>query len=185
MTSEVGLSFALNITAIIISLTAVALSAFFGLRQLRSMQRANSTMVTIELLTRECRTNEFLESEEFVLYELPKASPGNGVTGLTPLQRRHATRVGLFYSSLGVLASTGGVETKMIVAIVPNRARRAWTALEPYIRAERTLRSPTYVSFFEHLVCLINEADPARHHEIHRLRKLPEEISVRNVPAAP
>jgi len=51
----------------------------------------------------------------------------------------------------------------MIVSLVSSRARRAWLALEPYILVERRLRSPTYLSFFEHLVCLIADADPAKH----------------------
>ncbi|MFY1674909.1 hypothetical protein ACN27G_34055 [Plantactinospora sp. WMMB334] len=163
---------AVNIAAIVISLSAVALSAFFGLRQLRSMRRANSTVVAIELLTRECRSDAFLDSEEFVLYELSSHPPDGGVNGLRPEHRRHATRVGLFFSSLGALSVFGGIETKMIVGLVPTRARRAWVALEPYILAERQLRSPTYLSFFEHLVCLIDDAEPARHHASLNLRRM-------------
>jgi hypothetical protein len=166
------LNLAVNIAAIAISLTAVALSAFFGLRQLRSMQKANSTIVAIELLTRDCRSNDFLESEEFVLYQLSSSPSKDGVGGLPPEQRRHVSRVGLFFSSLGALSVFGGIETRMIVSLVPSRARRAWLALEPYILAERRLRSPTYLSFFEHLVCLIADADPAKHHESLGLRKI-------------
>jgi hypothetical protein len=166
------LNLAVNFAAIVISLSALALSAFFGSRQLRSMQKANSTVVAIELLTRECRSAEFLESEEYVLHELSKESPDNGVNGLPPEHRRHVSRVGLYFSSLGALSVFGGIETRMIVALVPARARRAWSALEPYILAERRLASPTYLSFFEHLVCLIADADPAKHHKSLGLRKL-------------
>ncbi|GIE98537.1 DUF4760 domain-containing protein [Paractinoplanes rishiriensis] len=166
------MSLALNVAAIVISLCAAAFSAFFGLRQLRSMQRANSTTVAIELLTRECRSNEFLDSEEFVLYKLSGSPPDDGVNGLPPEQRRHVSRIGLFFSSLGALSVFGGIETRMIVSLVPTRARRAWLALEPYIIAERRLRSPTYLSFFEHLVCLIADADPAKHHDGLGLRKM-------------
>lgn len=166
------LNLAVNIIAITISLSAVAVSAFFGLRQLRSMQKASSAVVAIELLTRECRSSDFLESEEFVLYELSRDSPNNGVNGLPSEHRRHVSRVGLYFSSLGALSVFGGIETKMIVSLVPTRARRAWSALEPYIIAERRLRSPTYLSFFEHLVCLIADNDPAKHHESLRLRRL-------------
>ncbi|WP_133878653.1 hypothetical protein [Paractinoplanes brasiliensis] len=127
----------LSFTAVTISLLALTLSAFFGLRQLRLMQRSNSTAVTIELLTRECRSNDFLESEEFVLYELSKEPPGRGLQGLQPDQRRHVSRVGLYFSSLGALSILGGIETKMIVGLVPSRARRAWAALEPFVLAEK------------------------------------------------
>ena len=166
------MSLALNIAALVVSLCAATFSAFFGLRQLRSMQRANSTTVAVELLTRECRSNEFLDSEEFVLYKLSGHPPDSGVNGLPPEARRHASRIGLFFSSLGALSVFGGIETRMIVSLVPTRARRAWLALEPYIIEERKLRSPTYLSFFEHLVCLIADADSAKNLEGLGLRKM-------------
>jgi hypothetical protein len=167
-----ALNLVVNIAAIFISISAVAISAVFGFRQLGLMQKSNSTMVAIELLTRECRSNDFLESEEFVLHELSSDSPDDGLNGLTPEHRRHVSRVGLYFSSLGALSVFGGIETRMIVSLVPTRARRAWFALEPFIMAERRLRSPNYLSFFEHLVCLIADADPAKHHERLGLRKL-------------
>ena len=137
------------------------------------MQRANSTTVAVELLTRECRSSEFLDSEEFVLHELSGYPTDGGVNGLPPAARRHASRIGLFFSSLRALSVFGGVDTRMIVSLVPTRARRAWTALEPYIIEQRKLRSPTYLSFFEHLVCLIDDLDSTRNLESLGLRKLP------------
>jgi hypothetical protein len=50
--------------------------------------------------------------------------------------------------------------------------RRAWFALEPYILQERKLRSPTYLAYFEHLVCMIAEADLAEIHRGLNLRKI-------------
>ncbi|MBU2670368.1 hypothetical protein KOI35_43390 [Actinoplanes bogorensis] len=162
----------MNLAAIVISLFALAVSALVGFRQLSSMRTANSTVVAIELLTRECRSDEFLISEEFVLRELPGLPLDNGLEGLSPEQRRHVSRIALYFSSLGAMAVMGGIETRMIVGLVPARARRAWAALEPMILAERRLGTPTYLSFFEHLVCLIGDADPTRHHERLGLRRL-------------
>jgi hypothetical protein len=161
-----------NIVAISISISAVALSSLFAIHQLRSMRRSNSTLVAIELLTRECRTSDFLESEEFVLHQLSKNPADGGVNGLPADHRRHVSRVGLYYSSLGALSVFGGIEDRMIVSLVPTRARRAWFALEPYIMTERALRSPTYLSFFEHLVCMIAEADLNKYHQSLGLRKI-------------
>ena len=163
---------ATNIIAVLISLAAIALSSVFAMHQLRSVRRSNSTVVAIELLTRECRSDDFLESEEFVLYQLPNHSPDAGVGGLSPQGRRHVARVGLYYSALGALSVFGGIEDQMILSLVPTRSRRAWFALEPYIMAERALRSPTYLSFFEHLVCMIAEADLVKSHQELGLQKI-------------
>jgi hypothetical protein len=136
------------------------------------MGRSDSVLVAIELLTRECRSDEFLESEEFIVNQLSNEPASAGVSGLSPECRRHVNRVGLYYASLGVLAAFGALEEKMIISIVPARARRAWFALEPYILAERTLKSPTYLSYFEHLVCLIAEADLPKLHQSLNLRQI-------------
>jgi hypothetical protein len=163
---------AVNLLAALISVSAVAASSLFALRQLRSMRRSDDTLVAIELLTRECRTTEFLESEDFVLHELPKTPPEGGIGALPAQARQHVSRVGLYYSSLGFLAVFGGLQEKMVVSLMPWRVRRAWFALEPYIMVERAVRSPNHFSFFEHLVCMVAEADLAEVHESLRLRKI-------------
>ncbi|MFI7546753.1 hypothetical protein [Actinoplanes sp. NPDC049599] len=162
----------MNLIAVLISVSAVAASSLFAVHQLRSMRRSNETLVAIELLTRECRTTEFLESEEFVVNELRKHSPEGGIGALPADARRHVSRIGLYYGSLGFLAVFGGIQEKMVVSLMPWRARRSWFALEPYIMVERTLRSPTHFAYFEHLVCMIAEADLAEIHEGLRLRKI-------------
>jgi hypothetical protein len=167
-----NLGLAVNLIAVLISISAIALSSLFAVHQLRSMRRSDDTLVAIELLTRECRTNEFLESEEFVCHELSKNPPGGGVSGLPSEFRRHVTRVGLYYTSLGVLSVFGGLQEKMVISLMPSRVRRAWFALEPYIMEERALQSPTYLSYFEHLVCMIAEADLAEIHQDLKLRKI-------------
>ncbi|GAA3957496.1 hypothetical protein [Actinoplanes auranticolor] len=60
----------------------------------------------------------------------------------------------------------------MVVSLMPWRVRRAWFALEPFVMAERALRSPTHFAFFEHLVCMVAEADLAEIHESLQLRKI-------------
>ncbi|GIM88532.1 DUF4760 domain-containing protein [Paractinoplanes toevensis] len=163
---------AVNIAAVIISLSAILVSSLFARHQLRLMRRSDDTVVAIELLTRECRTEEFLNSEDYIVHRLPKQPPAEGISGLPPEGRRHISRVGLYYTSLGALIVTGSLQETMVVSLMPTRARRVWFALEPYIVKERELRSPTYLSFFEHLVCLIAEADLDEIHRNLRLRKI-------------
>jgi hypothetical protein len=163
---------AVNLLAVLISVSAIAASSLFALRQLRSMRRSDDMVVTIELLTRECRTTEFMQSEDYVLHELPKTPPDGGIGALPAEARQHVSRVGLYYSSLGFLAVFGGLQEKMVVSLMPWRVRRAWFALEPYVMAERAVRSPTHFSFFEHLVCMVAEADLAEIHQSLQLRKI-------------
>ena len=167
-----SLSLAVNLVAVVISVSAVVASSLFAVRQLRSMRRSDDTLVAIELLTRECRTTEFLQSEDYVLHELPKTPPEGGIGALPAEARQHVSRVGLYYSSLGFLAVFGGLQEKMVVSLMPWRVRRAWFALEPYIMAERAVRSPTHFSFFEHLVCMVAEADLAEIHQSLQLRRI-------------
>jgi hypothetical protein len=168
----VNLGLAVNVIAVLISIAAIALSSLFAMHQLRSMRRSDDTVVAIELLTRECRTTEFLQSEDFVVNELPADPPPGGIGDLPAQSRWHIARVGLYYSSLGALSVFGGMQEQMVVCLMPTRARRAWFALEPYILKERELRSPTYLSFFVHLVCTIAEADVAAVHARLHLRKV-------------
>jgi hypothetical protein len=167
-----NLGLAVNVIAVLISVSAVTASSLFALHQLRSMRRSDDTLVAIELLTRECRTTEFLTSEDFVLNELSKEPAEGGIAALSPEARRHISRIGLYYSSLGFLSVFGGLQEKMVVSLMPWRVRRAWFAMEPYIMAERALRSPTHFAFFEHLVCMVAEADVAEIHESLQLRKI-------------
>ncbi|WP_212987141.1 hypothetical protein [Actinoplanes auranticolor] len=106
----------MNLIAVVISVSAVVASSLFALRQLRSMRRSDDTLVAIELLTRECRTTEFLESEDFVVSELPKESAEGGIAALPAEARRHVSRVGLYYSSLGFLPSSVGSRRRWLSA---------------------------------------------------------------------
>jgi hypothetical protein len=47
----------------------------------------------------------------------------------------------------------------MVISIVKFRLRQAWTVLAPYVRAERALRNPGSMIFFEDLACRAEDFD--------------------------
>lgn len=162
----------MNATAVTVSIVALLASILIGIRQVRmareqvlAAQRSNSTLVAIELLTQECRSEQFLDSEEFVLRRLRGAySPEAGVDGLPADARKHITRIGLYYSSLGMMSAMGGVDHALLISAVHYRARRCWQILDPYVRREREIRKSTYLAYFEHLAAVAAESDlPSLH----------------------
>ncbi|MEJ3746682.1 hypothetical protein WEI85_25760 [Actinomycetes bacterium KLBMP 9797] len=54
-----------NVVAAAGSAVAVVVTVVFAVRQLRSAQSANHTLVAIELLTRDRSSDEFLRAEDF------------------------------------------------------------------------------------------------------------------------
>ena len=165
----------MNATAITVSITALFASILIGIRQVRmareqvlAAQSSNSTQVEINLLTQECRSEQFLDSEEFVLRRLRDAhTPGAGVDGLPAEARKHITRIALFYSSLGMMSTKGAVDHASLISTTHYRVRRSWDVLEPYILQERKIRKSTYMAYFEHLAALAEESDlPALHRSL-------------------
>ncbi|MEU7673601.1 hypothetical protein AB0C42_02160 [Micromonospora taraxaci] len=66
------------------------MTVVFAVRQLRSAQTANQTLVAIELLTRDRSSDEFIRAEDFVLNELAGRRPPPGISVSTlPLEARH------------------------------------------------------------------------------------------------
>jgi hypothetical protein len=162
----------LNLTAIGLSVAALAVSTFFASRQLRSAQASNSTLVAIELLTRETRTEEFLESEDYVWNKLSDDySAEGGVSGLPLHVREHVIRVGFYYSGLGIMAVFKAVEPNLLISTVYYRVTKSWLILSPYIARERELRGSDYLGFFEHLACLCTAADVPKLRRRLRLQK--------------
>ncbi|MEU8157477.1 hypothetical protein AB0B94_27775 [Micromonospora sp. NPDC048986] len=130
------------------------MTVVFAVRQLRSAQTANQTLVAIELLTRDRSSDEFIRAEDFVLNELAgrHPPPGISVSALPVEARHHVVRLSLYYNGLGQMLAFEAVDPRLLMGTVSYRSRQAWRVLEPYILAERAERGETYLSHFEHLV---------------------------------
>lgn len=162
----------MNVMALGTSVAAFVSSVFFSGRQLRVSQTANNAMVAVEMLSRERRTDEFMDSEDFVLNQLGQRHPPNkGVYALPIEARRHVTRIALYYNSLGQLAANRAVDPWLVVSTAAYRTRQAWKILEPYVRAERAAGSARYMSHFEHLAHLASQPDRKHFRRLARLRR--------------
>jgi len=163
---EIGVSredhvaMALGIISIAISITALAVSTSIAALQLRMSRKANLNLIALEHLTRESRTEVFLESEEFVLYRLAaEHSSDAGVFGLPFEARKHVQRIGQYYAGLGMVAAFQATDSALLIGAIHWRVQISWSAIEPYVRTERVLRNNRYLSYFEHLACLARRAD--------------------------
>ncbi|MFB9238742.1 hypothetical protein ACFFWC_24980 [Plantactinospora siamensis] len=167
---DAGLVF--NASAVAISLMALAVSTLLTVWQLRAARSSNLTLVALELLTRECRSEEFLESEDFVLNRLQaEHSPDGGVFGLPFSARKHVQRIGQYYAGLGMISVFHAVDDSLLLGAVHWRVRVAWSILQPYVMAERALRKNRYLSYFEHLACMAGDVDKGDLLAKQRLRK--------------
>jgi hypothetical protein len=145
----------INGISLTVSFTALALTTIMAVRQLRSnrtnCQTANLTQVILKLNS-EYRTREFQESEYYVLHRLPaEHKPGTGIFNLPLEAQIHVLRVGHLYADVGMVAALQAVDDDALLGVWHCRVRRTWTALEPYLTAERRLSKVDYWRYFEHL----------------------------------
>ncbi|AGZ45001.1 hypothetical protein [Actinoplanes friuliensis] len=152
-----------NSITLSVSLTALAMSSVLTVRQLRTArtasQDANITQALL-CLNGEYRSDEFRESEDFVLHRLAEeCSSDLGVADLPFEARRHVCRVGHFYGDYGMLAALPTYDQARILGCVHYRVREAWSVLEPFAVAERQVRGNSYWSYFENLAFLATKVD--------------------------
>ncbi|WBB68839.1 hypothetical protein [Micromonospora sp. WMMD812] len=172
-----------NVVAACGSAIAVVVTVVFALRQLRSAQTANQTLVAIELLTRDRSSDEFLRAEDFVLNELTARYPPPDVSvSALPAEARHqVVRLSLYYNGLGQMLAFVAVDPRLLMGTVSYRSRQAWRVLEPYILAERARRGETYLSHFEHLVHMATHnpwATAVRKFDLKRFDSYPAELGM-------
>jgi hypothetical protein len=150
-----------SIIAVVVSIAALATAVIFGIKQVRDSSKRSAAQVAMEMLTRESRSDAFMDSEDYVIRQLANEhSPDRGVLALPLNARKHVQRISYYYSDLAILTIYGGVSAELIVATVHRPIVRAWSILEPYIKAEREIRgNDRYLNFFEHLASVSADAD--------------------------
>jgi hypothetical protein len=133
-------SLILNLFSLTFSGSALVVSVFVALRQLRLMQHANRLPVVIDLF-REFRSEEFQAAERYVRESLAvEHGPSHGLSRLPEHIRRRVTTVAYFYQNLGYLFRLGILDEEVLRLTFDYRVVMAWRALEPYVRAERGFR---------------------------------------------
>ncbi len=161
-----------SVIALVTSVVALVISTLFAVRQLRSAKTANNTTVAVELLSRELLSAWFQESEAYIVERLAgEHESSGGIEGLPLDARAHVYRVGWFYASLAHLVAFGAINERMVISIVKFRLNQVWRVLAPYVRAERALRNPSSMIFFEDLACRAEDFDDAELQHKLRLRR--------------
>src|SRR5690349_16382436 len=125
----------LNITAVMASLLALAVSSTFAIRQIRLARQAHQVPAMDFLWI--MRSPKFLRSEEILWVELPKHDPGLRFSELPEDLRDEAESILSFYQKVAYLVGLGIVDLRLAILPVHYRAPRTWAAVEPFIRNER------------------------------------------------
>lgn len=124
-----------------------------------AMQRSASLPVVVDLF-REFRTEEQRTSRDFVTHKLGSVTHGP-VSLLAPDVRDHVERVSHFFDNLGLLVAYDLANEALVAGFMGSSALHSWTAIEPFIRAERESRGSGYQEYFEDLVSRLRVRPPA------------------------
>src|SRR3954447_4629708 len=152
----------LNVTAVMASLLALAVSSTFAIRQIRLARQAHQVPAMDFLWI--MRSPKFLRSEEDLWAELPKQDLSLPFRDLPEALRDEAESILSFYQKVAYLVGLGIVDVRLAILPVHYRAPRTWAAVEPFIRNERFHRGDelAFYNAFEHLVGTIQRADIVR-----------------------
>jgi hypothetical protein len=163
----------LNVTAVAVSFFALVFSLFFAVQQLRVMRQTNQMPIFIDMI-REFRSKEFQQAEQYVLHRLKYENSPD--LGLLKLQDEALIAAATVYSFFGVLADLvirGIISEEAAISTLGFRASNLWTAMEPFIVAERELRGDNdFACYFEDLVSRVRPNWPPEKYygrTLHRL----------------
>jgi hypothetical protein len=127
----------INVVAIVISATSLAVSGVLAVRQNRTASAGYSLPVVLEVFG-QFRSEEFFEARQYVFHDLNKdfADP-IPYTDLPPEARTKVRIVGGRYDDLGKLVAHGVVNEELIIGSNGTAIRRVWEAVAPFVFAER------------------------------------------------
>jgi hypothetical protein len=136
----------LNITALIISLAALAVSSFLAIRQIGTARNTNQLAVVNETL-REFWSPNFRHQEELLWDKLKDQGEDVAYSQLPGNLREAADSVCSVYLMLAYVVSVRIVDWKLAILPISYRVVRTWEAVSPFVVRERKLRGHE-VSFF-------------------------------------
>jgi hypothetical protein len=149
-----------NALSLAISLVALGLSGLFTLRQLRQARSRSHMTMLLEVALHNIRDRDFQRDQQYVLTQLAQEhAPAVGMDALPEPARTTTRNVAFSYEYIGVMVALGMVDSRLALSVFHFRIRQVWTALEPYVRAEREIRNAPFLPFFEHLY-LVSRANP-------------------------
>lgn len=144
--------------ALLVSIAAAGVS----LQQLREARKANTLPATVDLF-REYRGRDMVKARRILNERLPLLNPENGVRGLPDDVAQAALQVGHYLDNLGVQVAHGLLAPELAAGFLGDSTIRLWCQLQPFIRNERSLRSPNaYLQYFEHLAATLRIVQPSQ-----------------------
>ncbi|GAA4928816.1 hypothetical protein HD597_004400 [Nonomuraea thailandensis] len=151
-------SLLLNLVALFVSVTAVAISGIFALRQIRTAEHANHIPVVIDLLT-EFRSLKFNEDYYYVCNDLcAQHDPRLGISGLPEDAKEAVYSVAYYFQTFASLIAMRVVDKRATMTLLYRRVVQVWGALEPYVLREREIRGTEGAWLFRILESLAGEA---------------------------
>lgn len=127
----------INVVAIVISATSLAVSGVLAVRQNRTASAGYSLPVVLEIFD-QFRSEEFFEARQYVFHDLNKDfERPMAYTDLPPDVRTKVRIVGGRYDDLGKLVAHGVVGEELIIGSSGTAIRRVWEAVAPFVYEER------------------------------------------------
>jgi len=133
-----GFSNAVSILSLVISVIALAITAFVSLRQVALMRHANLLPAFVDLL-QEFRSSDFYTHQDFILYKLKNYSAENGYSGLEANERKSFLIMFDYLSSMACLVNFGIVTVYHVYATYGYVFQDMWTEMRPFIEKESRL----------------------------------------------
>ena len=164
------------LSAVIISIVAVATSVILGGRTLTLARHSNAMPVLIDLL-REHRSKRLADARQFVYFDLSKCDLSLGLGGLPEDKKALVRDLGWFYDNLGALVAHGVIDIAPVSGYMGQSVLLNWEKMQPLIKAERKKRQDSYDPerwqvYFENLYHLIREQSPEKARSVQRMWRL-------------
>ena len=156
-----GFSDAVSILSLVISVIALAITAFVSLRQVALMRHANLLPAFVDLL-QEFRSGDLYSHQDFILHELKDHSVEGGYSGLGSDERRSFLIMFDYLSSMACLVSFGIVTVYHIYAMYGYVFQDMWAQMRPFIEKERELTGREIGFAVEDLCHRLSKVDHAR-----------------------
>jgi hypothetical protein len=145
-----------NIVALILSGLALALSILFTRRQIR-LSHGSNLLTLLGSTFRNLRTEEFIQAQDFIYYELPMLDPKDGIGGLPSESRLRVLLVLNFYNDLGRLVVHGALDEEVVLSSFGENLHQTWVLSREFISRERELLPVRFMLYLEDLACRVRE----------------------------
>jgi hypothetical protein len=169
----------LEISVLLVSLVALAVSGAVSIRQLRLTEHANTLPVLVDLF-REHRSVRLAQARRVVHERLPSCDLSAGLAGLPEDDRDLVRELAWFYDNLGALVAHGVVDIEPVSGYLGGSVISVWEGVQPLVQAERAKRTRNampdpnrWQEYFENLYHLVLETPADRARAATHLWRLP------------